>query len=107
MAEPGAGAVPVPEEFAQALRELGLAGTETLLGRPLTGGVSSDIWRIDTARGPVCAKRALSKLRVAADWRAPIERNLLRGALDAGGAGGGARLHRRRSSASIRASACW
>ena len=38
--------------------------------------MSSDIWRIDTARGPVCAKRALSKLRVAADWRAPIERNL-------------------------------
>jgi len=76
MAEPGVVAVPVPEEFAQALRELGLAGTETLLGRPLTGGVSSDIWQIDTARGPVCAKRALSKLRVAADWRAPIERNL-------------------------------
>jgi aminoglycoside phosphotransferase (APT) family kinase protein len=38
--------------------------------------VSSDIWRIETARGPVCAKRALPKLRVAADWRAPIARNL-------------------------------
>ena len=76
MAEPDPGAQPVPDEFAQALRELGLAGDETLTGRPLTGGVSSDIWRIDTARGPVCAKRALSKLRVAADWRAPIERNL-------------------------------
>lgn len=68
--------VPVPEVFAQALRELGLAGNRSLHGRPLTGGVSSDIWRIDTERGPVCAKRALSKLRVAADWRAPIERNL-------------------------------
>ncbi len=66
---------PVPAAFAQALRELGLAGDEALLGEPLTGGVSSDIWRIDTARGPVCAKRALAKLRVAADWRAPIERN--------------------------------
>ena len=77
MAEPGTDAtVPVPEEFAEALRELGLAGAEPLTGRPLTGGVSSDIWRIDTARGPVCAKRALSKLRVAADWRAPIARNL-------------------------------
>jgi len=76
MAEPGADDSPVPEEFAEALRELGLAGAEPLTGRPLTGGVSSDIWRIDTARGPVCAKRALSKLRVAADWRAPIERNL-------------------------------
>jgi aminoglycoside phosphotransferase (APT) family kinase protein len=65
----------VPDEFVQALRELGLAGAETLTGAPLTGGVSSDIWRIDTASGPICAKRALPKLRVAADWRAPIERN--------------------------------
>jgi aminoglycoside phosphotransferase (APT) family kinase protein len=66
---------PVPDAFAQALRELGLAGDETLLGLPLTGGVSSDIWRIETGRGPVCAKRALAKLRVAADWHAPVERN--------------------------------
>ncbi|MEO8080559.1 MAG: phosphotransferase [Caldimonas sp.] len=68
-------AVPVPVEFADALRALGLAGPGPLSGAPLTGGVSSDIWRIDTERGPVCAKRALAKLRVAADWRAPIERN--------------------------------
>ncbi|MDP1648972.1 MAG: phosphotransferase [Rubrivivax sp.] len=67
---------PVPPEFAQALRELGLAGGQGLTGVPLTGGVSSDIWRIDTPQGPVCAKRALARLRVAADWRAPIERNL-------------------------------
>jgi aminoglycoside phosphotransferase (APT) family kinase protein len=65
----------VPPEFALALRELGLAGSEPLRGAPLTGGVSSDIWRIDTPQGPVCAKRALSRLRVAADWHAPIERN--------------------------------
>jgi aminoglycoside phosphotransferase (APT) family kinase protein len=65
----------VPEAFAEALRELGLAGPEALTGQPLTGGVSSDIWRVDTAAGPICAKRALAKLRVAADWRAPIERN--------------------------------
>ena len=70
------GAVEVPTEFAQALRELGLAdAAERLVGAPLAGGVSSDIWRIDTARGTVCAKRALAKLRVAADWRAPIDRN--------------------------------
>ncbi len=66
---------PVPPAFAQALRELQLAGDEPLIGGPLTGGVSSDIWCIHTARGPVCAKRALAQLRVAADWRAPIERN--------------------------------
>lgn len=66
----------VPAEFRQALRQLGLAATdEPLTGTPLTGGVSSDIWRIDTAHGTVCAKRALPKLRVAADWQAPIARN--------------------------------
>jgi aminoglycoside phosphotransferase (APT) family kinase protein len=68
-------AIEVPAPFAQALQELGLVGSERLVGEPMTGGVSSDIWRIDTARGPVCAKRALATLRVAADWQAPIERN--------------------------------
>jgi tRNA A-37 threonylcarbamoyl transferase component Bud32 len=68
--------VEVPAEFAQALRELGLASAASITGAPLTGGVSSDIWRVNSDQGPVCAKRALPKLRVAADWRAPIERNL-------------------------------
>jgi aminoglycoside phosphotransferase (APT) family kinase protein len=69
-------AQPIPPEFARALHELGLADAqEPLTGEPLAGGVSSDIWRIDTARGPVCAKRALPRLRVAALWLAPIERN--------------------------------
>jgi len=42
----------------------------------LTGGVSSDIWRIDLDAGPVCVKRALPRLRVAQRWEAPVERNL-------------------------------
>jgi aminoglycoside phosphotransferase (APT) family kinase protein len=66
---------PVPPAFARALRALGLAGSEPLAGVPLTGGVSSDIWRIDTPQGPVCAKRALQTLRVAAEWHAPVERS--------------------------------
>jgi len=41
----------------------------------LPGGVSSDIWRVDLERGPVCVKRALPRLRVAAEWEAPVERN--------------------------------
>ncbi|MCP5373258.1 MAG: phosphotransferase [Hyphomicrobiales bacterium] len=41
----------------------------------LPGGVSSDIWRVDLADGPVCVKRALARLKVAADWRAPVARN--------------------------------
>ena len=67
--------VPVPAEFARALRELGLSDASNLIGTPLTGGVSSDIWCINTENGLVCAKRALAKLRVAADWQAPVERN--------------------------------
>ena len=66
----------VPIEFVRALNELGLSNASSLLGTPLTGGVSSDIWRIETEKGMVCAKRALSKLRVNADWYAPVERNL-------------------------------
>lgn len=46
-----------------------------LAARPLPGGVSSDISVIETPKGPICVKRALSKLKVAADWRAPVERN--------------------------------
>ncbi|MBS0410916.1 MAG: phosphotransferase [Proteobacteria bacterium] len=41
----------------------------------LTGGVSSDIWRVESPGRPViCVKRAVARLRVAADWRAPAER---------------------------------
>jgi aminoglycoside phosphotransferase (APT) family kinase protein len=59
-----------------ALGRLGLARPgETPRFTRLTGGVSSDIWRVDLARGPVCVKRALPKLRVAQDWFAPVERN--------------------------------
>jgi aminoglycoside phosphotransferase (APT) family kinase protein len=41
----------------------------------LTGGVSSDIWLVHGGDAAFCVKRALPRLRVAADWRAPIERN--------------------------------
>ncbi len=41
----------------------------------LAGGVSSDVFRLDTTRGRYCVKRALAKLRVAADWRAPVARS--------------------------------
>ncbi len=65
-----------PAELFSALRRMGLLGAETSVGgERLTGGVSSDIWRIDLPSGPVCVKRALAKLRVAADWQAPVERN--------------------------------
>jgi len=42
---------------------------------PLTGGVSSDLWRVDLPGRSVCVKRALARLKVAADWQAPVSRN--------------------------------
>ncbi|HSN32394.1 MAG TPA: aminoglycoside phosphotransferase family protein [Ideonella sp.] len=41
----------------------------------LAGGVSSDIWRIDLPDRTLCVKRALPRLKVAAEWRAPVSRN--------------------------------
>lgn len=42
---------------------------------PLSGGVSSLIVRVNTARGPMCIKRALPRLKVASEWFAPVDRN--------------------------------
>jgi aminoglycoside phosphotransferase (APT) family kinase protein len=42
---------------------------------PLAGGVSSDIYRVELAGATFCVKRALPKLKVAADWRVPVSRN--------------------------------
>ena len=58
------------------LRATGLAAAgERPAGAALSGGVSSDIWRIDLAESTVCVKRALPRLRVAQVWEAPVERN--------------------------------
>ena len=64
-----------PPEIIAALRAMGLAGAGAVTGEALAGGVSSDIWRVDLPSGPVCVKRALAKLKVVADWQAPVERN--------------------------------
>ena len=63
-------------EIVELVKRAGLcAPGETPCARALAGGVSSDIWRVDLARGPVCVKRALPRLRVAQLWEAPVERN--------------------------------
>jgi len=41
----------------------------------LTGGVSSDIWKVETGGRTYCVKKALARLKVQAEWIAPIERN--------------------------------
>lgn len=70
--------MPAPDAvIVQALRRMGLVGPQAPPPpmTPLAGGVSSDIWRVDLPAGPVCVKRALPRLKVAALWEAPVERN--------------------------------
>lgn len=58
------------------LAEAGVEAGTSFTYAALTGGVSSDIIRIDIADGrQFCAKRALSQLKVKSLWEAPIERN--------------------------------
>jgi aminoglycoside phosphotransferase (APT) family kinase protein len=65
-----------PAEIVDALRRMGLPGVSPEMpAERLSGGVSSDIWRVDLPAGAVCIKRALPKLRVVADWQAPVERS--------------------------------
>jgi aminoglycoside phosphotransferase (APT) family kinase protein len=65
-----------PRDILAALDRMHLLNGAQVRGERLAGGVSSDIWRCDLPTGPVCVKRALPKLRVRADWQAPVERNL-------------------------------
>jgi aminoglycoside phosphotransferase (APT) family kinase protein len=66
----------LPEEIVDFLRRKGLVATDEIpAALALSGGVSSDIWRVDLAQGPLCVKRALPRLRVTQLWEAPVERN--------------------------------
>ncbi len=65
-----------PDAILDALRRMKLIdATARPRLMPLPGGVSSDIWRVDLPTGPVCVKRALPRLKVAACWEAPVRRN--------------------------------
>lgn len=54
--------------------DLGNAGQIEVV-QPLTGGVASDIARVDIKGRSYCVKFALPKLRVEADWQVPVHRN--------------------------------
>jgi aminoglycoside phosphotransferase (APT) family kinase protein len=63
-------------DLEQTLRRLGLLGANEAANiTPLTGGVSSDINLIEADGRRFCVKRALARLKVAALWEAPVERN--------------------------------
>ncbi len=61
-------------DIVEELRGAGLAGEGDVVLEPLTGGVSCDVWKVETPSGPIVVKRPLEQLRVAAEWHAPVER---------------------------------
>ena len=64
------------DQLARALVRMAIVSADQRVRlSPLAGGVSSDIYRADLPSGVVCVKRALPRLKVAADWRVPVERN--------------------------------
>ncbi len=66
----------LPDDIHAALERLGLAENSVgIRGTALPGGVSSDIWKVELGGRTVCVKRALARLKVAADWWAPVARN--------------------------------
>lgn len=68
----------LPDEVAAFLVRQGLVrDPHEATATALTGGVSSDIWRVDLPGRTLCVKRALAQLRVAATWFAPVSRNRL------------------------------
>lgn len=71
-----AAAAAARDTLLAALRRLHLvepAGNPKMTA--LSGGVSSDIWKVETSGGVYCAKRALPRLRVAELWEAPTGRS--------------------------------
>ena len=58
------------------IAELNLGQPEDVIGvTPLTGGVASDIAKVDLTNGSICVKFALPKLKVSENWEAPVHRN--------------------------------
>ncbi|KGS72517.1 phosphotransferase family protein [Burkholderia pseudomallei] len=63
-------------ELHEPLQKMGLLRSgEVVIFAPLTGGVSSDILLATTSTRKFCIKRALTQLKVAELWTAPVERN--------------------------------
>ena len=64
------------ESLVHSLRRMALVSTDQhVVFTPLSGGVSSDIFRVQLPDRVICVKRALPRLKVAADWQVPVERN--------------------------------
>lgn len=66
---------PQPDaEIVATLQATGLLDGPAVYER-MTGGISSNIWKVTTPEHSFCVKRALPQLAVAVEWRVPVERN--------------------------------
>jgi len=63
------------EEIKTLLRENGQLAPDPTRLTPLGGGVLCEIFKVEQGAKIFVVKRALAKLRVAADWRADVGRN--------------------------------
>lgn len=64
-----------PEFISGLLQKLGIADYgENPVIEPLTGGVSSGIFKVTVRSGTCCVKQALPKLKVEKDWSVPTDR---------------------------------
>lgn len=63
------------EALVQQLRRDGVVQGDSPRLEPLPGGVSSEIYRVRDGERTFVVKRALEKLKVAAEWRANTDRN--------------------------------
>jgi tRNA A-37 threonylcarbamoyl transferase component Bud32 len=52
-----------------------LADGEQVTLTALAGGVSCDLWKVETPARTICVKLALARLKVAGEWLAPVTRN--------------------------------
>lgn len=67
----------VPDAVVTFLRDAGLLASGVVPRfTALTGGVASDIWKVEAGDRTFAVKRALQKLRVARDWQVPVTRNV-------------------------------
>ena len=64
----------VASSLIDDLHKAGIPVCDRAVVEPLAGGVSCDVWLVDTEIGQIVVKRPLEKLRVAASWHAPVER---------------------------------
>lgn len=64
------------ERCAVLLDRLGIAAPDEVQSvEPLTGGISSDIYRVTVPGRSICVKFPRERLEVEQDWRAPLERS--------------------------------